>query len=90
LRDRHRQQGANFSHGAQYFSRFVPEEILLFDANNDPIPQWTLTDLVTSHRVFCETGRLAPVGPAPDLPEPATLALLGRGVANPGFSRPKP
>jgi hypothetical protein len=54
--------GANFSLSAQYFNTFVLEQVGLFDAHDNPIPQWTLTDLITTQPVFDQTGRLAAFG----------------------------
>ena len=51
--------GSNFTLTAQYFNTFVLEQVGLFDANDNPIPQWTLTDLITKQNEFDQTGRVA-------------------------------
>lgn len=65
----------------------------LFDAQNNPISAWTLQDTVSGETVFNQNGRLAASIPAPGLPgvvpERATLALPGFGLAGLGFSRRK-
>ena len=81
--------GSNFSLSAQYFNTFVLETVGLFDASNNPIPQWSMTDLTSNTNVFDQTGRLAAIAPAPslDAPEPMTLALVSLGLAGLGFWR---
>jgi hypothetical protein len=61
-------QGGSFSAFANYSNTYELMGIDLFDANDNAINNWTLTDLATGQTVFNQDGRVA-------VPEPATLAF---------------
>jgi hypothetical protein len=68
--------GSSFALTANYANTFVLENVELFDANGDPISEWTLDDLDQGSTVFDQDGRVGDIDPPPPLPEPAALALL--------------
>lgn len=74
-------QGSNFRMTADYFNTFVLDDVQLYDEFDNPLSAWTMQDMNSGETVFDQNGRLAPVFPAPPVPEPATYALLLAGLA---------
>ncbi|MBK6510949.1 MAG: PEP-CTERM sorting domain-containing protein [Haliea sp.] len=76
-------QGGSFSKFANCSNTFELANIDLFDANNDLITDWTMTDLATGRPVFNQNGQISAV----DVPEPAIITLVGLGLAALRFRR---
>jgi hypothetical protein len=68
--------GSSFALTANYANTFLLEEVQLYDANGDPIDEWTLEDLDLGYAVFDQNGRIAELEPPPPLPEPGSCALM--------------
>jgi len=66
--------GANFTSFADFSNTFDLTSIQLYTANGELITDWSLVDTATNSVVFTQAGRVEQV------PEPATLALLGAGL----------
>ena len=58
----------------------VLEAVQLLDADDQPLPEWAMDDLVAGVTVFDQGGRLAEVLPLPAVPEPGTWAMLAAGL----------
>ena len=69
--------GGTYTGTSNYASTYELAGIELFDANDNRIDNWTMTDLSTGQTVFNQNGR---VGGQQVIPEPGTLALLASGV----------
>jgi hypothetical protein len=74
--------GVNFTAFADFASTFNLTSIELYEAGGQRITDWTLTDLATNQVVFDQDGRVTA-----QAPEPATIALLGIGLAGLAFTR---
>lgn len=71
--------GASFTATADYGHTVVLEDVQLLDADDNPIYEWWMEDLVTGETVFDQGGRLTEVLPPP-VPEPGTWAMLAAGL----------
>ncbi len=75
--------GSNFTLSADYFNTFLLENVKLYDADDNPISEWSMRDLNQDETVFNQSGRLAAVAPPPDLnavPEPLSAWLVGTAL----------
>jgi hypothetical protein len=72
--------GASFTATADYGHTVVLEDVQLLDADDNPLPEWAMDDLVGGVTVFDQSGRIADVLPPPAVPEPGTWALLAAGL----------
>lgn len=72
--------GASFTATADYGQTVVLESVQLLDADDNPIYEWWMQDLVTGETVFDQGGRIAEVLPPPPVPEPGTWAMLAAGL----------
>lgn len=71
--------GASFTATADYGHTVVLEAVALLDADDQPLSEWAMDDLVAGVTVFDQGGRLAEVLPPP-VPEPGTWAMLAAGL----------
>jgi len=67
--------GGNYNFFANYGNTFELDGIDLYDAENNLLTDWTLQDPETGQTFFTPEGRVPE-----NVPEPATLALIGMGL----------
>lgn len=72
---------------ANYSRTIVLESVELFDAEDNPVSGWMVTDTASGTPLFDDSGRLAPVLPAAPIPEPGTWAMMLGGLASLGWLR---
>lgn len=77
--------GGSFSKFANYSNTYELVDIDLFDINNEEITEWSMVDMATRQAVFNQDGQIR----NGDVPVPATLTLLGLGLAGLGLRRKK-
>jgi len=73
-------QGSSFTLTADYGHTFVMDSVQLFDADQQPVSDWSLGDVASGETLFNQDGRQTPVLPAPPVPEPGTWALMAAGL----------
>lgn len=78
-------QGDGTTITANYSRTIVLEDVALYDADDNLLSGWSMTDSETGTTLFTDAGRQVPVLPSAPIPEPGTWAMMLGGLASLGW-----